>query len=335
MKYTKRILGLLLPLCLLLPAVCLADVTGYTVTAGQQVIVELTTTPDVTDVRLLVNEHPVAANVTCAPAGSGVLWTLTLTGRYAAGTECSISLCDINGLWNTADEMLLLPAPVAVANDASLPATTGEARDSLDADGLFPDFDPDADIILTDVNPGTSAPTIQYATSNWSSDAFTPAAATIRNAELSISAYTGPGAAFLSTESLSATGTVRIDVLFSEQFQGRNWLYAELEAEDGSLRRAYLPADQLICQGGSSRSFIGSEARMTQTVPLSSGPSAEYEVLTSKSGEHLSLSAGQDLLILHEENGYYFVEFTYQGQMARAWIPASFAADEELIVVTR
>ncbi len=336
MKYTKRILGLLLPLCLLLPAVCMADVTGYTVTTGQQVVVEIITTADVTDVRLMVKDQPVAATVTCENASGGVRWMLTLTGRYAAGTECSISLCDVNGLWNTTDDLLLLPAAsAAVGNDANAFAPVGEARDSMDANGLFPDFDPDADIQLTDVNPGFSSPTIQAANSNWSSDAFTPAAATIRNAELAIPAYTGPGDAFLSTESLAAVGTARIDVLFSEQFQGRNWLYAEIENEDGSLRRAYFPADQLLSQSSTGRTFIASDALLTQSVSLCSGPSAEYDILTDRSGQQINLPAGQNLLILHEESGYFFVEFTYQGQMARGWIPATFTSDDGLVVITR
>lgn len=162
----------------------------------------------------------------------------------------------------------------------------------------------------------TATATPMPATTTWHDTVWDEYYANPTPANIRYATWTGPSGDYIESGSFRPEKTTRIVSLFREKGGGQNWVYVELDYSDGKTQRCYVRKSEIDVPSDLPTIELSSvPAEITNSVTPRLGPGRGYVSMED------ALRVGSRVTVLHEENGYLFIEYHCVSGLARAWIP--------------
>lgn len=292
MKKRGIITSIMFILLLLIPVLCYAEVNAFSIMnnigiAPQDVLVTIDTTSDIRAIKIMDSAgRAVAASISQSQSRSRKSWSLLTTITTSCSDEWTVYLKGESGSWHTSDISFFVDI------ESSGHAQTSQPR-------LTP----------------TPAP-------SWSSGPFSYTwADTKERSDNRVNTHSGPSNSFMDSGSYRTRKITGLSAMFEEKYSGITWVYAEMYYQNGYKRRLYFKNNQILYGSVPYVSFSRTPAILSQDVIPTYGPAPDYDDFEDERYQIVTLQSNLNVSILHEENNYFFIEFTYAGKECRAWVP--------------
>lgn len=156
----------------------------------------------------------------------------------------------------------------------------------------------------------------------WSTGPFDYAYADTKDySDNRINSHSGPDNSYMDSGSYKTRKITGLSALYREKNGGVVWIYAEMYYQNGYKRRLYFKNNQIYYGDVPFVTFTQTPARLTEKIVPTYGPAPDYDDFEDERYQKVTLDAGHSVSILHEDNGYFFIEFVYGGKDCRAWVP--------------